>query len=80
MKSQNVIKSVLGMTSKSTEGSGFQKFAGSLRKSMKGFSLIEVLIVIAIIAVLGSLFVGNVISAIARGRDSRRKQDLNCLL
>ena len=45
----------------------------------KGFTLIEVLIVIAIITMLGSLFMGNVFSAIARGRDSRRKLDLKTL-
>ena len=45
----------------------------------KGFTLIEIILVIAIIGVLASLFVGNIFSSLARGRDSRRKQDLRSI-
>lgn len=45
----------------------------------KGFTLIELLIVIAIIGILSSFVVASFTSAQAKGRDSRRKSDLDAL-
>src|SRR3989344_7465568 len=45
-------------------------------RNTRGFTLIEILIAIAILATLTSVFLGNFISSLSRGRDSKRKQDL----
>jgi general secretion pathway protein G len=42
----------------------------------KGFSLIELVIAMTIIATLSAALWGNFFSSIIKGRDSRRKQDL----
>lgn len=42
----------------------------------RGFTLVELLIVMAIIGVLASLAVGNFMTAQMRGRDAQRKSDL----
>lgn len=41
-----------------------------------GFTLLEIIIVISLIGLISTFFLGNVFSSLARGRDSRRKQDL----
>ncbi len=45
----------------------------------RGFTLIELLVVIAIIGILAAFVVASFTSAQKRGRDSRRKSDLNAL-
>lgn len=45
----------------------------------KSFSLIELMIVIAIMGVLAGLITGNFISSLKKGRDARRKTDLEQL-
>ncbi len=45
----------------------------------KGFTLTELMIVIAIIAVLGVLVSGNFINSLKRGRDVKRKTDLRAI-
>lgn len=42
----------------------------------KGFSLIELIIAMAIIAILSSAIWGNFFTSLTKGKDSRRKQDL----
>ncbi len=42
----------------------------------KGFTLIELLIVIVILGVIASLITGNFITSLKKGRDARRKGDL----
>lgn len=46
------------------------------RKNEKGFTLIEILVVIAIIGALSALLVPNYMSTRERARDSQRKSDL----
>lgn len=45
-------------------------------KKLLGYTLIELLIVIAIIGILTTILTTNLSAARARGRDNRRKQDL----
>lgn len=49
---------------------------GNIFKSQKGFTLLELLIVIIIVFVLAIIIVPNLISGPARARDSQRKQDM----
>ena len=44
--------------------------------SPTGFSLIEILIVIILLGILASLVSGNFLSSLKKGRDARRKTDL----
>jgi prepilin-type N-terminal cleavage/methylation domain-containing protein len=48
-------------------------------KSTRGFTLIEILVVIAIIGFLSSIAMANINNARARGRDVNRKTDLKRL-
>jgi general secretion pathway protein G len=48
-------------------------------RSKKGFTLVELLVVIAIIALLALLGGANYIQSLKRGRDARRKGDLEQL-
>lgn len=49
----------------------------TLRKAQKGFTIIELLIVIAIIAILALLVLNNFQGAQAKARDSQRQTDIN---
>ena len=51
----------------------------SINRKSKGFTLIELLVVIAIIGILASFAIASFTSAQAKGRDSRRKADLDAL-
>lgn len=42
----------------------------------KGFTFVELMIVIVIIAVLAGMVTGNFFSSLKKGRDARRKEDL----
>lgn len=59
----------------------FSKQNFSIRNSLlhKGFTLIELLVVIAIIGILATFIVASFTSAQQRGRDARRKSDLDAL-
>lgn len=49
------------------------------QSSQKGFTLIELLIVIIILGVLASLIAGNFFTSLKKGRDARRKTDLQMI-
>lgn len=42
----------------------------------KGFTLLEIMIVIAILGILSALIIGNFFTSLKKGRDARRKIDL----
>ena len=44
-----------------------------------GLTLIELVVVMAILAVLSTVIGGNLLSSISKGRDSKRKQDLQSI-
>ena len=48
----------------------------SERRESKGFTLIELLVVISILGVLAVLISGNFFTSLKKGRDTRRKADL----
>ena len=52
---------------------------GRLIKSHKGFTLLELLIVIVVVFVLAIIIVPNLVSGPARARDSQRKADLRTI-
>lgn len=47
------------------------------KSQKKGFTLIELLIVMILMSILALLLVGNYMSSLKKGRDSKRKSDLN---
>ncbi len=51
----------------------------SLKRAQKGFTIIELLIVIAIIAILATLVLTNFQGAQAKGRDATRNTDVNSM-
>lgn len=54
-------------------------FLQNLRDHQKGFTLLELLIVIVIVFVLAVIIVPNLVSGPARARDSQRKSDLRTI-
>ncbi len=46
-------------------------------KKKLGFTLMEILVVIAMIGILATIIMGTYLSSLKRGRDNRRKQDLD---
>lgn len=50
-----------------------------IKRKFKGFTLIELLVVIAIIGILATIIVASFTSAQARGRDTRRKADVDAI-
>lgn len=50
-----------------------------IKRSKNGFTLIELLIVIAIIGVLSVFFINTSVINLKRGRDARRKSDLELI-
>lgn len=51
----------------------------TLKKAQKGFTIIELLIVIAIIAILALLVINNIVGANAKARDSQRITDVKSI-
>jgi prepilin-type N-terminal cleavage/methylation domain-containing protein len=70
-KTTNVIKRLFILIS----GSGFQSKGDAIMKARKAFSLIELLIVVAIVAILAAIAVPNFLEAQTRARVARVKAD-----
>lgn len=47
-----------------------------MKKLQSGFTLLEIIIAMAVIAIISGALWGNFFSSLSKGRDSRRKQDL----
>lgn len=47
-----------------------------MKRTERGFTLIELMIVMVLMAILASIVIGNFATSSKRGRDSRRKSDL----
>ncbi len=54
-------------------------FLKNLFKKSKGFTFIEIILVIAIIGITSTFIVGNYVTAKQRARDSQRKSDLSLI-
>lgn len=50
-----------------------------MRKHRSGFTLLELLVVIILLGVLAALISGNFLSSLKKGRDARRKSDLESI-
>ncbi len=48
-----------------------------IKTNLQGFTLLEIMIVIVILGILAALISGNFITSLMKGRDARRKEDLN---
>ena len=48
-----------------------------MNKKQFGFTLIELILVMAILSTMSILILSNIFASLAKGRDSRRKQDLS---
>lgn len=51
----------------------------TIKKAQKGFTIIELLIVIAIIAILALLVINNIVGANAKARDTQRVTDVKSI-
>ena len=51
----------------------------TINRKHRGFTLIELLVVIALIGILASFAIASLSSAQAKGRDAKRKNDLNAV-
>lgn len=56
-----------------------QLYMHKFSNSRKAFTLIELLLVIAILGILATLISGNFLNTLKRGRDTRRKEDLKSI-
>lgn len=54
-----------------------KKYLGNMKNN--GFTLLELIVVMAILAIITTALWGNFFSALYKGRDSRRKQDLESI-
>lgn len=52
---------------------------GGIRPRTKGFTMIELMVVVLIIGLLVAIVIVNINDARKKGRDSRRKQDINTI-
>lgn len=50
-----------------------------MSRNNQGFTLLELLLVIVIMGVLATLMIGNFLTSIKKGRDSKRKQDIQAV-
>lgn len=75
------IRSIVTLRQTQDDGERSRTINGQLSMVRKasGFTLIELLIVISIIGILASLTVASFANAQAKGRDTRRKADLDAL-
>ena len=76
---EGLLRKRLQYRSKNNDYNDYNRYKNYNQGKTKGFTLIELIVVISIIGVLSTLIINNLNDARARARDTKRKQELSGL-